>query len=73
MFIDVPHKLSFLLYWPELDHVTNSGGQDSEDGSIFDEARFYHKVRAPLVRKKGKKSIYVEQLAVPTSRWVVFT
>lgn len=57
MFIDAPHKLLLLLYWPELDHMTNSGGQYSEDGSIFDEARFYHKVRAPLVRKKGKINI----------------
>lgn len=61
-----------MLYWPELDDVTNLRRQNCENGNIFDEGHFYHNVEALWVRKK-RKSIFFEQLEVSTSRWIGFT
>lgn len=60
-----------LLYWPELNDMTNSGRWSSEDENICTRLVSTTKLRL-LVRKKRKLKC-VEKLAVSTRRWIGFT
>ena len=44
-----------MLYWPELDDMTNPGRQNFEGGNTFDEGHFYHKQSWSSIGKKEEK------------------